>query len=242
MWHELHATIRAPRFNAEGIMVEEAVAESISIDGTVLHLDVPLGPVEARRSPLAIIGSQGPIGIADIRIKPLDTEWSGNDGWTLVEPMDWKMPDGGDAFSLDHADNVLRGPEEGTLVLCGPLPDDVSIRARIRINEGGRAVLTLGDTSIALNNSVAWNPRTGSINGNEIYTELLAPELPFSLRIDRRRRGDESSVQVFVNGVLINEWAGPHAVEPSTEVLALTTTNPEARLEIEALQWRPLGQ
>ena len=223
-------------------MVEEAVAESISIDGTVLHLDVPLGPVEARRSPLAIIGSQGPIGIADIRIKPLDTGWSNESAWTSVQPTANLSPWSPRSGTWKSADGTLRGTGPGMLGFDGQLPEDVSIRARLRINEGGRAAIELGDTSVAINNSVAWNPRTGSINGNEIYTELLAPELLFSLRIDRRRRGDESSVQVFVNGVLINEWAGPHAVEPSTEVLALTITNPEARLEIEALQWRPLGQ
>ena len=242
MWHELHATIRAPRFDAEGIMTEEAMAESISIDGTVLHLDVPLGPVEARRSPLTIIGSRGPIGIADIRIKPLDAEWANDGEWTSILPGTNLSPWNADSGTWESADGVLRSRGLGTLVLDAPLPDNVSIRTRLRINEGGRATMALGGTSVAINNSAGEHPRTGSIDDTIIRTDLLAPESPFMLRIDRRRDGDETMVRVFINGVRINEWVGPHTAAPSTAALALKAVAPETLMEIEAIQWQPLGR
>lgn len=242
MWHELHATIRAPRFDADGIMIEEAVAETISIDGTVLHLDVPLGPVQSMRSPLAVIGSRGPVGIADIRIKPLDTDWSNGAEWTSIQPTANLSPWSSGSGSWESADGILRGTGRGSLGLDVKLPEDVSIRARLRINEGGRAAIELGDTNVAINNSVGEHPRTASIDGIEVRTDLLAPELLFTVRIDRRRHGDESTVQVFINGVLVNKWSGPRAATPTPGELALQTIAPETRLEIEDMQWRPLGR
>jgi len=242
MWHELHATIRAPRFDADGIMTEEAVAETISIDGTVVHLDVALGPVQSTRSPLAVIGNRGSVGIADVRIKPLDTDWSSGTGWTSIQPTANLSPWRSRSGSWESADGILRGTGRGSLALDAKLPEDVSIRTRLRINEGGRAAIELGNTNVAINNSVGEHPRTASIDGIEVRTDLLAPELLFTMRIDRRRHEDESTVQVFINGVLVNEWSGPRGSTPTPDELAIQVIAPETRLEIEDMQWRPLGQ
>ena len=229
MWHELRATIRAPRFNSDGVLTKEARAESISIDGTILHLDVPLGPVESRRAPLAVIGDRGVVGIADIRIKPLDAAWTDSDGWNRVEL---------DLEGWERTDGSAVGTGSGPTRITDTLPANVALRTGIRINEGGRARLMLGTTPIFVNNSFAAHPRTGSIGDAVVRTDLLAAENRFTLEIRRRTDGDVQHIRTLVNGILVNEWSGP-AGDPG-DALDIELLEPDTRIELDGFEWRPL--
>lgn len=239
MWHELHAVVRVPRFDADGNLVEEAVAESISIDGTALHANVPLGPVDATRSPIAIIGSRGPIGIADIRVKPLEEVWPDGD-WTSLQPEGDLAPWTSDSDAWSSADSVLRCDGQGAITIERAMPPDVSVRASIRINEGGRAELALGEQVVSINNSSNAHPRTGSINDAAVRTELLAPENRFVLRIDRVIEGELVRVTAHVNNVLVNEWSARKEDAGDTGLLRLTSLEPDTRIELDGIQWRPI--
>ena len=241
MWHELHAVVRVPRFDANGNLVEEAVVESISIDGTALHANVPLGPVDATRSPIAIIGSRGPVGIADIRVKPLDEAWPAGDGWTSLQPEGDLAPWTSDSSAWSSADGVLRCDGTGAITIERLLPADVSVRASLRINEGGRAELSLGDQIVSINNSSNAHPRTGSIDDAVVRTELLAPENRFVLRIDRAIEGDLLRITAHVNNVLVNEWSSPREdIGDDSHVLRLKSVEYGTKVELDGIQWRPI--
>ena len=230
MWHELRATIRAPRFSTDGTLLEEARAESVSIDGTIMHQDVPLGPVHSPRAPLSVIGDRGRVGIADIRIKPLDAAWPESDDWNAI------------ALDLDgweRTDGSTVGTNPGLTRIMEDLPDDLVLRASVRINEGGRARLAIGSASIFINNSIAEQPRTGSIQDAVVRTDLLAAENRFSLEVRRRIDDGTMHIETRVNGILVNEWSGP--ADASEDTLAIELIEPDTRLEVDGLDWKPLS-
>lgn len=80
-WQKFHIRYRAPRFDAEGKKIANAVVEKIELNGVVVQENVEVaGPtggslrnVEAPRGPLMFQGDHGPVAFRNIRVKPLDT-------------------------------------------------------------------------------------------------------------------------------------------------------------------------
>ena len=130
-----------------------------------------------------------------------------------------------------------------------PQEQDYEIRAQVMINEGGWAAIVLDafeqDGSIlgpqaAINNSVGWAPRTGSLGALGIGTELLAPGTTFQYRIVSRRVDNGIRLTAFVNGVKVNEWTDELASQHNGSIALLLHT-PETKVHIEALEIRPLN-
>ncbi len=81
-WQYFDITFRAPRFNADGEKIEDAVLEKVNFNGAVIHTNVVLkGPTndpsmltgkESATGPLLLQGSLGPVAFRNIRITPLD--------------------------------------------------------------------------------------------------------------------------------------------------------------------------
>ena len=252
LWHELKGQIIAPKFTEDGRLYEPAVLRQITLDGTILHQDIILDGVDSARGPIEILSDPGLVGFADVRAKPLDVEWKDESGWRSILPdatlSDWTVVDGTDE-TWRVSDGVLRGSGIGGLLWNGSLPDDFEVRARVRINEGGWGAIIpdafeqdggiLGP-QMALNNSVGWAPRTGSIGDAGLRTELLAPSTTFNCRITSRLTPEGIHLRVFVNGILVNDWNNSLASKHNGG-LGLLMHSSDTAMDIEKLEVRPLG-
>ena len=251
LWHELKGEIVAPRFTDKGHMYEPAVLRQLTLDGTILHQDINLEGTTSARGPIEILGGPGLVGFADVRAKPLDAEWSDDPEWTSIMPdatlTGWTVLDG-DETSWRVSDGVLRGSGTGGLLWNEELTEDFEVRARVRINEGGWAAIipdafeqngSILGPQMALNNSVSWAPRTGSIGDAGLRTELLAPSTTFNCRITSRLGHDGVQLRIYVNGILANEWNDGFATTHNGGLGLLMHTD-DTRLDIEALEIRPL--
>lgn len=78
-WQTVEATFRAPRFDASGKKVENAMFKRVVLNGAVIHENVEVtGPTRAshysdeqRGGALMIQGDHGPVAIRNLRITPL---------------------------------------------------------------------------------------------------------------------------------------------------------------------------
>lgn len=77
LWQHMHIKFRAPRFDAQGNKVKNAVFEEVLLNGSLLHENVEVsGPTRAAAfddekpaGPLMIQGDHGPVAIRNIRYK-----------------------------------------------------------------------------------------------------------------------------------------------------------------------------
>lgn len=78
-WQKCEVVFRAPRFNKEGLKVENARFKSVTLNGQRLHENVEVsGPTRAAHfndeqpiGPLMIQGDHGPVAFRNLRITPL---------------------------------------------------------------------------------------------------------------------------------------------------------------------------
>lgn len=76
-WQTFDVTFRAPRFNASGAKIANAVFVKVVHNGKVIHQNVTLnaetrtGYPEKPRGPLRLQGDHGPVAFRNIRIQPL---------------------------------------------------------------------------------------------------------------------------------------------------------------------------
>lgn len=82
LWQHLNIVFQAPRFNAQGNKVRDARFVRVTLNGIVLHEDVPVtGPTraaadestEVAAAPLMIQGDHGPVAFRNIRYRMFDT-------------------------------------------------------------------------------------------------------------------------------------------------------------------------
>ena len=252
LWHELKGEVLAPRFDADGQVTEPAMVRRITIDGTAVHLDVPIEGITVTRAPISILGKPGLVGFADVRAKPLDAEWIEDDSWTSILPEPglpgWRPVGNTPGTTWDMVDGVLQGRGVGGQYLEADWPGDFELRANIRINEGGRGSIVLDPveqegwiqgTEAAINNSLSWAPRTGSLGEQVVRTELLAPETNFHYRLVHRQASEGTHIQAFVNGILVNEWTRP-GPPSSPRTIGLVMQQEGTELEVVDLEVRPL--
>jgi len=72
-----------------------------------------------------------------------------------------------------------------------------------------------------------------------VRTDLLAAENRFSLEVRRRIDDGTMHIETRVNGILVNEWSGP--ADASEDTLAIELIEPDTRLEVDGLDWKPLS-
>ncbi len=219
-WHELDITFRAPRFGPGGEKIANARFERVTIDEVVIQEDVDLPeptrgswPGEVARGPIRIQGDHGPVGLGNIRVRPLD-ETGEPESWTSLLPVDdelsgWSVQ-GHDAWSLD--DDVLLGRGEASY-LVSERDDlrDFELRAKVKISEGGRSALVLrasrnGESiegySLPINSSFADPAKTGSVQGlAEVKVHLIPPDTWFDLRVRCQEESGGTHLQVWINGI-----------------------------------------
>jgi hypothetical protein len=79
-WQRYHIRYRAPRFDADGKKVANALVEKILLNDVLIQENVEIkGPTggslrnrEAAQGPLLFQGDHGPVAFRNIRVKPLE--------------------------------------------------------------------------------------------------------------------------------------------------------------------------
>ncbi|MCB9915158.1 MAG: DUF1080 domain-containing protein [Planctomycetes bacterium] len=261
VWHELDVTFRAPRFDAAGNKVANARFERVAIDDVTVQEDVEVPeatrgawPGEVARGPLRLQGDHGPVGIGNVRVKALapDGEAPPTSGWTSLLPEDddlagWTRVMSA-SWTLDDADALVSGGGRGWLFREHGLPRDVELRARCKLNDGGRAALVLGARDVAgqptgyelvLNASFPSPEKTGSLLGlAELHTHFVPPDTWFDVDVTCRAEEGGTRLRVALNGVVVNDVLAEGA--PLGDGLALYQHHEGTVLELERLEVRAL--
>ncbi len=216
-WQRLSLDWRAPRFDAAGTRIEAGRVEGVSIDNqrVLERLEfAETGSGEQASGKLAFVAGSGDWALRGLTLRPLSAgervhwpelmEADELAGWKTVGGAQWKREEG---------ELVSSGPQ-GWLVTERESHRNFELRMRCRISDGGLANLNLrcpsngqGGYSVRINASHPDPEKTGSIVG-------LAPRkvqlVPADTRMELRARcqdtPDGTRVQVWVNGVLVNQF------------------------------------
>jgi len=222
-WHGMEVRFQAPRFDADGVKVENARILRVAVDDVLLQEDVELpgpgpgaiGP-EVAEGPLVFQGDGSPVAIAEVRwaaaVPPFDPE-----GWTplLGEDLsDWKVSDEG-TWTLE--DGVLIGTGARSHVFS-PRSDyrNLAIHASVKISDGGNSGLYFRTAfgpgwpegyEAQINSSFADPQKTGSLYGlSPVATQLVAPDTWFDYDVACRDEDAGTHVTISVNGVVITDY------------------------------------
>ncbi len=235
-WHVLEIDFEAPRFDADGAKTDDARFREVRLDGAVIHEDVAFdmpsqlglgGPGdEVSLGPLVIAGQTGPVALRTLEFRP-DREaqpstegWlsliGGDDlaGWTHLPPEAAGSEDEDPSWLLEDGELVGEGPASWILSPKGDYTD-VSVRASVRVNDGGDAGLLLraaveGDRVVGyeaqINTSFADPSRTGGLHGvAPVKVELVPAGTWFDLEVDVTDEPDGTRVRIAVNGVVTTD-------------------------------------
>ena len=94
-WQMLEVTFRAPRFDATGAKIEDAVFESVVLNDETLYENLKvtgplLGsafPAEAPLGPFIIRGTRGQCAYRMVRIRPADWDKRQGSGWRQLSKL-----------------------------------------------------------------------------------------------------------------------------------------------------------
>jgi len=243
LWHELTATIEGSRLDDNETVVSPGRVVVMAIDGTVLHKDIGLRDKPlSTGSPVSIAGNLGLVGFADVRIKPhyvFDEA-----GWTSIMPgadlQGWHVLPDKDTSNWSVSDAVLRGRTGGAFLTDEDGYEDFDLVARVRINEGGRAVMLLRapledpmkgyPTAI---NSTEWEyPRSGSVGQSHIKADLLAPNQFMDILVTCRTTSRGVELHGYLNGVRVSESIDTGDGLPRGAI-GFVVLDPDTRLDVE---------
>lgn len=218
-WHKVEGKFYAPRFDSTGRKISNARFEQIMVDGVMVvgstECNRPTGGAistdEVAMGPLRFQATAGLVAMGDIRVKRLVQGETVDDGW------DWQPVERGHAVKGDFE---LRG----TFTLSDGGAASLSFQRPMHGTDG--FVLVLDHTS-------AGGSRTGTIQGyTPITTQFLQPGVPFDLLL----RNQGSRLEVFLNGVLINEVGDQ--IPNTVGVIRLNKeVIPGTQLEVENLEY-----
>jgi glucose/arabinose dehydrogenase len=229
-WHVLDITFRAPRFAADGTQLSNAIFEQVLLDKVLMHSDVEFsGPTLGGRSgaaplaPLVIGGMSGPIALRTLEFFP-HADSQSQPGW--VPMFDGETLSGWSSGPDAPDDPDLGGWEmdEGELVGYGPLHHlfsprddyvDVSVRASVRIGDGGTGSLFIrapfgagipGGYQVQLSGSSADPLTTGSVVGlSPVTVQLIPPGTLFDVEVSCRDERGGTRITVAINGVVVSD-------------------------------------
>ena len=245
LWHELTATIEGATLDEDGTVINSSRAVQVAIDGTVIHKDLELrSRPSSSKAPVSIAGDLGLVGFADVRIKPSST--FDETGWTSIMPNadmeEWHVLPADNASNWPVSDGVLRGRSGGAFLTDESGYEDVDLMARVRINEGGRAVMLLRaplddpmkgyPTTI---NSTEWEyPRSGSVGQAHIKTDLLAPNQFMDVLVTCRTTSRGVELHGYLNGVQVSESIDTEGKLPPGAI-GFVILDPDTRLDVEGV-------
>jgi glucose/arabinose dehydrogenase len=231
-WHKVAGQFYAPRFDADGNKIANARFENITVDGLMVIGSAECNGVtggaisqtEVAKGPLRFQATAGTVAMGDIRIKVLQEgeAVADNEGWT-----------------------ALTNETE-------PTGRDFELRGRMTLSDGGSAALDMflptqdaldtseGGMRLVLDHSGPGATRTGSLGDlAPLTTQFIQAGIPFDLALKCYGWGPGIRVDVWLNGVLINELVMDHPPVPGYFRLRPEIT-PGTELEVESLEIRSL--
>jgi len=223
-WHGMSGSFRAPRFDANGVKIENARLRRLMVSDTLIQEDVEIPcPTaggwdgEVRFAPIRIQGDHGDVAIRGFRVKSRE-EVPVLDGWTSIfdgQSLDgWKISDNG-AWKVENGEIVGSGPVSH---LFSPRGDYVNfqLRAKVRINGGGNSGMYFRTAfgpgwpagyEAQINSTHSDPVKTGSLyNLAPLRTEFTPSDAWFEYEVDCRDEADGVRIKVYVNHVLVNDF------------------------------------
>ena len=228
-WQSMSATFRAARFDADGTKISNAqlqalsfndqlVVESLDFEGpsasAIIEGEGPVGP-------LVLLADRGEIAFRGVQVKPLSAP-EGSRGWEPVFPEesfeDW--PSTGDAeWELDDHGVLIGSGKTGHIY--SPRGDyrNFELRGRFRVNDGGNSGLyfrtQVGEGwpkgyEAQISSTHPDPQKTGSLYGlAKLRTQLVPAGTWFDYRIRCIETDAGTSIAIYVNHVLVNEFVDP---------------------------------
>ncbi|MFT5150028.1 MAG: glucose/arabinose dehydrogenase [Planctomycetota bacterium] len=231
MWHAVEVNFRAPRFDATGNKIKNAVLQRLKVDDILLHERVELtGPSqgatrtdESAMGPVIFRSHNGSLALGDIRIRPTRVEgeilagkpkgdgWqaffgeSGIDDWTAEGEAIWELEDG-----------VLvgEGPQGH---LFSPRSDykDHELRMWAKISDGGNSGIYMRATPTGdwptgyqaeINASFPDAQKSGSVyDVFPLLTHLVGPDNWFEYGLRCEEVAGGTRIRVWMNGILVSD-------------------------------------
>lgn len=260
LWHELDATLTAPRFDEAGNKTANAHLVRLLIDDVLVHeeLDLPgpsgsAGSAEASAGPLRIRGDVGSVAIRDIRVRPLaEGEPEAEGGWELLFDEDrglegWTATEAG-AWELD--DDILVG-SGARGHLFSPRGDyrDFELRARVKIGDGGNSGLYFRAQpddvwprgyEAQINSSYPDPQKTGGLYDlAPVYAHLVPPDTWFDYEIRCKDETDGTRIMILVNGIVFTDHLDTERLHGPGHI-ALQQHHDGSAVEIRELRIREL--
>ncbi|MEL6904330.1 MAG: family 16 glycoside hydrolase, partial [Planctomycetota bacterium] len=226
---------RIQRLDLNGVTVQEDVALAqvgrwMRGDG-----DAAAPPMSA---PIAFGGTDGPVALRDIRVKPLgrpsgavdDPNGDAGTDWTFLDAAgtwdDWEAM--GDAdFSVSNEGVAAKGALGWLWAPVDELGDvEVRFRAKVNANGAGALVLRARDTdagvegcAVRIDASYPAGGSTGTLSAGDAKAEVNATLVPSDTWVDvavaiRDREGGGTDVDVSLNGVAVNRLSLEETLEP----------------------------
>lgn len=222
-WHTLTGRFFAPRFDAQGRKTSHARFEEITIDGVMVvgatECEGPTGGAisaeEASVGPLRFQATAGLVAIGDVRVKMLEDAEPAFDG-VVWEPVEMLVSE----------------------------VEDFEMRARMTLSDGGAAALEFhvaeeqGEGwSLVLDHTGPGPSRTGTLAGvAPLTTQFLQPGVPFELLLRCRRMSEQTRLEVFLNGLQVQDVMVPQ-LSPGGFFRLDPAVVPGTELEIETLEF-----
>jgi glucose/arabinose dehydrogenase len=227
-WHKVEGSFFAPRFDAEGNKTANARFENITVDGVMVIGSAECEGVtggavsqdEVSKGPIRFQATAGTVAMGDIRIKVQSEgeEVADGEGWTAIS-------DGTEAMA------------------------EFELRGTLTLSDGGSAALdmflptadaTEGGLRLVLDHSGPADMRTGSIRDlAPLTTQFIQAGIPFDLAVRCMGSGPGMTIEVWLNGVLVNEHELGAAVPPGFFRLH-SEISPGTELEVNRLEVRSL--
>jgi glucose/arabinose dehydrogenase len=231
-WHALELDYEAPRFDAAGTMVSPAMFREVRLDDVAIHTDVELARPSGHyaslapdRSPLIVAGDTGAVGLRTLEFTPKAPEGEASSeqwmrmvmgdelgGWTRL-PDDTPLSEDDDDPTWLLEEGELSGETDAGWLLS-PRGDytDLSLRAKVRVNEGGDGGILLRASvdggavhgyEAQINSSFSDSHKTGSLYGfAPVKVQLIPAGTWADLEVEIRDEAEGTRITIKVNGVV----------------------------------------
>ncbi|HUR28493.1 MAG TPA: DUF1080 domain-containing protein, partial [Planctomycetota bacterium] len=254
-WHGLTVRFRAPKFDASGKKIANALFERVMIDDVLLQENVEVpeptrgameSPKEVASGPLRFQGDHGPVAIKNVWVRrPTNTAPEEKDAHALVANLPqaegWSMTDGTYTASegAKPLELLVRDDENGAW-------ENARLSFDARVGRGASSTVYMRDRGTAdqgyglrLDAFSKEKEQAGSLVGLvPIHGQLAPPDLWFHVDFVVREESKGTRVQSFLNGILVAEHLDADRRHPTGR---MRVTGPVGgKLELRNLEIVPL--
>ena len=226
-WHTVSGRFYAPRFDATGKKITNAMFEQITVDGVMVVGATEVaettggahGGQEVAVGPLSFQAGAGLVALGDVRVRLIKNgEALADSGAAAWQP-------------LADVDEDL---------------SDFELRGRVTLSDGGSAAIDLRTADgqpgihLVLNHTGPGSARTGSIDGfKPVLTQFLQPGIPFELQVKVSNQEASTTCKVWLNGILVNHIE-TESILPAGSILIRPELTPGTELTLDHLEVRAI--